>query len=89
MDSSEDEVSVPEIIKDLYALAKESSVYYEELTRTWNESALARFRDALDHIISAGNADDVDEVKMHVSAAKEHLSDVIAEPIQEVTSIGV
>lgn len=89
MESSEPngEVHLPGDIKEFYELAKEASTYYEELTRTWNENALARFRDTLDHIISASQINCPDTVNMHLGNAREHLSEIISEPIQNAALI--
>lgn len=82
-----EEVRLPDDIKEFYKLAKEASTYYEELTRTWNENALARFRDTLDHIISASQDNCPNTVNMHLGNAREHLSEIISEPIQNAALI--
>ena len=91
MESSEPngEVRLPDDIIEFYELAKEASTYYEELTRTWNENALARFRDTLDHIISASRINCPDTVNMHLGNAREHLSEIISEPIQNAALIEI
>lgn len=81
------EVCLPDDIKELYKLAKEASTYYEELTRTWNENALARFRDTLDHIVSASQVNCPETANMHLGNAREHLSEIISEPIQNAVLI--
>ena len=78
------EVRIPKDLVDIFHLAKEAFVTYEELTGEWEVNSLARFRDALDHIISAADiSNNHDEMIEKLAQAKEHLSEVIAEPFKD------
>ena len=74
---------IPDDVIELYWIAKEAFVTYEQLTSNWELHSLARFRDALDHLMSAASLDPKSTERIEkLAQAEEHLTQVIAEPFK-------
>ncbi len=71
----ENEIRIPSELAELYQLAKEAFVTYEQLTQRWEVNSLARFRDTLDHLIMASDTNNTspNDRLAKIAQAKEHL----------------